>query len=121
MGSSLGNFNRNEAASFLYDFTDIMTPKDMLFVGLDACQDEVRVFHAYNDREGKTHEFILNGLTNTNNIAGRTIFDHTDWKVVGEYNNAKQCHQAFYEAKNAVAVFRTSFRAGDRIRVEESY
>ena len=79
MGSSLGNFGRDEAALFLQGFAKIMSPRDLMLVGLDACQDEARVFHAYNDRVGKTHEFIRNGLVNVNKITGKTLFDPADW------------------------------------------
>lgn len=121
MGSSLGNFGRDEAAKFLRDVANVMSTTDMLFVGLDACQDELKVFHAYNDKAGKTHEFILNGLTSINNITGKKMFDRADWTVVGKYNCTKQCHQAFYRAKKDLFVEGVEFKAGDQIRVEESY
>lgn len=121
MGSSLGNFGRDEAAKFLRDFAEIMGPGDMMLVGLDACQDEAKVFHAYNDREGKTHEFIRNGLTSVNRIVGKQAFNSANWEVVGKYNTIKQCHQAFYQAKRDILIEGISFKAGDGIRVEESY
>ena len=121
MGSSLGNFGRDEAAKFLRNFANIMSTRDMLLIGLDACQDELKVFHAYNDKEGKTHDFILNGLTSINNITGHRMFDPSDWTIVGRYNSTKQCHQAFYQAKRDVFVEGSEFKAGDQIRVEESY
>lgn len=121
MGSSLGNFGRDEAAKFLRDVANVMSTTDMLVVGLDACQDELKVFHAYNDKAGKTHEFILNGLTSINNITGKKMFDRADWTVVGKYNCTKQCHQAFYRAKKDLFVEGVEFKAGDQIRVEESY
>ena len=121
MGSSLGNFDRDEAAKFLRNFANVMSTTDMLLVGLDACQDELKVFHAYNDKVGKTHEFILNGLTSINNTTGKRMFDPSDWTVVGKYNCTKQCHQAFYQAKKDIFVQGIEFKAGDQIRVEESY
>lgn len=121
LGSSLGNFAREEAAGFLRGFARIMHPRDRMLVGLDACQDEARVFHAYNDRDGTTHNFILNGLTHINKIMGDRVFNVTDWKVVGRYNNVKHCHQAFYQAKSDVMVDGTMIKAGEQIRVEESH
>ena len=121
MGSSLGNFRRDEAAEFLRNFANVISATDMLLVGLDACQDDLQVFHAYNDKEGKTHDFILNGLTSINNITGKRMFDPGDWAVVGKYNCTKQCHQAFYRAKRSIFVEGVEFKAGDQIRVEESY
>ena len=92
-----------------------------MLVGLDACQDEARVFHAYNDREGTTHNFILNGLTHINKLMVRRVFNVADWKVVGGYNSIKHCHQAFYQARSDVVVEGTTIKAGEQIRVEESY
>ena len=121
MGSSLGNFDRTEAARFLSGFAQIMQPADLLIVGLDACQDEDKVLRAYNDTKGITHEFYLNGMANINKLADRRMFDPGDWTVIGQYNKKKHCHQAFYQANSDVLVGETMLKAGDRIRVEESY
>ncbi|KAG9703060.1 hypothetical protein KCU60_g6811, partial [Aureobasidium melanogenum] len=59
LGSSIGNFSRDEAAKFLTQFSETLHPNDTLLLGLDACTDADKVYHAYNDREGLTHEFIL--------------------------------------------------------------
>lgn len=39
MGSSIGNFNREEAVGFVAQFANIMQPNDTFILGLDACQD----------------------------------------------------------------------------------
>ena len=121
MGSSVGNFNREQAASFLNDYAQILRPRDMMLIGLDACQDGERVFHAYNDKEGITHGFLRNGLTHANRILGEQVFKNEDWHVLGEYNAAQQCHQAFYTAVHDLSVDGIRIKAGERIRVEESY
>ncbi len=121
MGSSIGNFNRKEAAEFLKEYARILQPDDLMLIGLDACQDEEKVFHAYNDRDGLTHEFIQNGLLHANKLLGEEIFRKHDWEVIGEYNCALQCHQAFYKATRDVFVGHMKIRAGEKIRVEESY
>lgn len=121
MGASIGNFNRMEAAQFLKEYARILQPNDMMLIGLDACQNEERVFHAYNDRDGITHEFIRNGLLHANKLLGREVFRKHDWEIVGEYNCTLQCHQAFYKATRDVLVEDVKIRAGEKIRVEESY
>lgn len=121
MGSSVGNFDRDDAANFLREFAELMGPGDLMLVGLDACQDEDKVFHAYNDREGTTHDFIRNGLTNINGIVGKAVFDHAQWEIIGEYNGTKHCHQAFYQAKSNILLGQIQISAGERVRVEESY
>ena len=121
LGSSLGNFDRDDAAIFLRDFANSMGPRDKMIVGLDACQNEAKVFHAYNDKIGTTHRFILNGLSHVNNLMGKQVFNLADWRVIGRYNSTKHCHQAYYQANTDVLVEDLMIRAGDQIRVEESY
>lgn len=121
MGSSVGNFSRQDAAGFLKDFSQALRPCDSMLIGLDACQDEKRVFHAYNDRFGTTHTFIRNGLVHANRILGKDVFQHKDWRVVGQYNAASQCHQAFFEADSDMTILGYQITAGERVRVEESY
>lgn len=121
MGASIGNFNRMEAANFLKEYARILQPNDVMLIGLDACQNEEKVFQAYNDRDGITHKFIRNGLLHANKLLGKEVFRKHDWKIVGEYNCTLQCHQAFYMATRDVLVEDVKIRAGEKIRVEESH
>ncbi|KAI9679296.1 MAG: hypothetical protein M1817_005316 [Caeruleum heppii] len=121
LGSSIGNFTRSEAAGFLSGFAGILSPEDMMIVGVDACKDEDRVFRAYNDSAGVTHNFIRNGLAHANAIIGHETFRPEQWDVVGEYDAKASRHQAFYVARSDLATGTMSFKAGERIRVEESY
>ena len=57
-----------------------------MLIGMDACQDSDKVYHGYNDRHGKTHEFVLNGLTHANRLLKKGVFKVEDWKVIGEYD-----------------------------------
>ncbi|KAL8830323.1 MAG: hypothetical protein Q9170_005780 [Blastenia crenularia] len=121
IGSSIGNFGRQEAASFLQRFANTLQSTDVLFIGLDACQDPDKVYHAYNDTEGKTHEFILNGLLHANRLLRKNIFKLGDWKVIGEYDTAAGRHQAFYSPLKDLVIDGVYITAGERVRVEESY
>ena len=121
LGSSIGNFSRQEAAEFLKSFTQVMGERDSMLIGVDACQDKDKVFHAYNDKEGKTHEFIRNGLANANAILGKEVFKQEDWEVIGEYDPAAARHQAFYAAVRDMDIEGVHFQTGERVRVEESY
>ncbi|KAJ4300534.1 hypothetical protein N0V88_003212 [Collariella sp. IMI 366227] len=56
LGSSVGNFDRADAADFLKSFADVLGPGDTMLIGLDACNDPAKVYHAYNDKEGLTHD-----------------------------------------------------------------
>lgn len=122
LGSSIGNFHRHEAASFLAGFANILGPSDSMIVGLDACYDAKKVYHAYNDREGLTHQFILNGLVHANQILGETVFDIRDWEVEGEFvvNKSGGHHQAFYVPKKDVVACGVKLHKGERVQVEQS-
>ena len=121
MGSSIGNFNRTEAADFLKGFSDVLRGQDSMLIGIDACQENDKVYHAYNDKQGTTHEFILNGLVHANKLMGKEVFRKDDWKVVGEYDEVAGRHQASYSPVREVLVEGTLIRVGEKIRVEESY
>lgn len=121
MGSSIGNLDRPEAAEFLKGFSEILRGQDTMLIGIDACQDGDKVFHAYNDSEGKTHEFILNGLIHANKLSGKEIFRKDDWEVIGEYDEKAGRHQAFISPVRDVMVERVPVEAREKIRIEESY
>ncbi|KAG9245205.1 C-type lectin protein [Calycina marina] len=122
LGSSIGNFHRRDAASFLRGFADALGPLDSLLVAIDATIDAAKVYHAYNDREGTTHKFLLNGLRHANEILGETVFNTDDWKVIGEYiyDIAGGRHQAFYFPTKDVHYKDICIKAGERVQIEQS-
>ncbi|KAI9827237.1 MAG: hypothetical protein M1832_005375 [Thelocarpon impressellum] len=121
LGSSIGNFPRAEAAEFLAGFARVLRPEDSMLIGLDACKDKDKVYHAYNDREGVTHDFLRNGLLQANTILGKPAFKAQDWVAFGEYDEEAGRHHAFYSPVRDVEFDDITFAAGERVRVEESY
>ena len=121
LGSSIGNFERAGAATFLSDFGSRLGPDDILLVGLDSCQDASKVHLAYNDRKGKTHQFILNGLHHANRILKQNVFNVDDWRVVGEYDQAAGRHYACLIPIRDVDVAGIRVREEEKIQIEESY
>ncbi|KAB2579379.1 Ergothioneine biosynthesis protein 1 [Lasiodiplodia theobromae] len=121
LGSSVGNFKRHEAGPFLHSITHSLQTGDKLLVGIDACKDSERVYHAYNDRHNVTHEFILNGLKNANRILGSEQFKPGEWEVIGEYDAQNGRHHAFVSPLKDVTVDGIRIRSGERLRIEESY
>lgn len=122
LGSSLGNFTRTEASTFLKGFAKVLVNEnDVMLIGLDACQNKERVYHGYNDSEGKTREFYLNGLTQANKLIGHEEFKEGLWNAVGEYDEIAGRHQAFYVPAKDVVIDGVQIRAGEKIRFEESY
>jgi EasF-like predicted methyltransferase len=120
LGSSVGNFTRQEAAKFLGDIARALQPRDRMIVALDGCKDTERVFRAYNDGIGLTHKFVLNGLANANRILGEDVFKKGEWTVVGEYDELAGGHRAFYVPVTDVTFGSIKFKAGERVLVEES-
>lgn len=121
MGSSVGNLKRPEAADFLRGFTSILNHGDTMMLGIDACQSRDKILAAYNDKKGITRDFILNGLLNANQLLGKRVFDVCNWDYVGEYDAEAGRHQAFVSPKSDVVVAESVIRAGERVRIEESY
>lgn len=121
LGSSIGNFSRVEAATFLQSFAEVLGPADSLLVGLDACQEPERVYRAYNDAQGLTHRFYRNGLDHANKLLAYEAFKQEDWDVVGQYNEAEGRHEAFYHARRDVSVAATTFKKGEKLKLEDAY
>jgi L-histidine Nalpha-methyltransferase / hercynylcysteine S-oxide synthase len=121
LGSSLGNFKRHEVPGFLAGFGEAVQPGDTMLIGIDSCKDADRVFHAYNDRENVTHEFILQGLTHANEIMNESIFNLDDWEAIGEYDKEAGRHHAFVSPRKDVVIDGVRVAQGERIRIEESY
>lgn len=123
LGSSIGNFTRPEAAAFVNQFATVLRSGDTMLIGIDSCQDPEKVFHAYNDMEGLTHEFVLNGLWHANRLLGTEHFKREEWRVIGEYvyDETGGRHQAFVTPLKDVSIDDILIRQGERIRIEESY
>jgi EasF-like predicted methyltransferase len=126
LGSSIGNFTRVEAVRFVKQFADILSPADRLLFGVDACQESEKVYHAYNDAQGITNQFTLNGLKHANKLLGHTAFDMSEWDAIGHYDEQDGRHQAFVTPKKDVTLsllegVHVNVHAGEKIRIEESY
>lgn len=69
-GSTIGNFNRDEATGFLRQMAKAAGPGGGLLIGVDLKKDPSILHAAYNDREGVTAEFNLNLLRRINRELG---------------------------------------------------
>jgi L-histidine Nalpha-methyltransferase / hercynylcysteine S-oxide synthase len=122
MGSSIGNFDKAAASRFLGAFAAALRTGDRLLIGIDACHDPAKVFHAYNDTDGVTHRFILNGLEHANQLLGSDEFDVGDWRVIGEYRYDAEGgrHVAFVTPTRDVTIDGILVRKDEKIQIEES-
>lgn len=66
--------------------------------------------------------FVLNGLSNANEVLGGKVFDEKKWNVVGEYvyDERGGRHQAFYSPRKDTVVLGHLVRAHERIKIEQS-
>jgi len=66
LGSTIGNFNRTQAASFLAQIRKRMRPGDHLLLGADLVKPRAKLLSAYDDPIGLTAAFNLNLLARIN-------------------------------------------------------
>src|SRR3954470_7556877 len=62
IGSSIGNFEPDEAGALLRNIRKSLAPGDALLLGTDIVKDEAVLHAAYNDAQGVTARFNLNIL-----------------------------------------------------------
>ncbi|KAF9013309.1 hypothetical protein BDQ17DRAFT_1231986 [Cyathus striatus] len=128
LGSSLGNFSRDEAPAFLRSLPLRPGAGDTLLLGLDHDNDKNQIEVAYNDKKGYTKKFIMNGLR----AAGRTLgnesmFIEDNWDYVNVYNTVERRHEAYFKSKCKQSVQdpstqkEISFLENELMKIEESY
>lgn len=87
LGSSLGNFSRSDGAEFLRSLPLRPGSGDTLLIGLDHDNGKTPIEEAYNDRQGYTKRFIMNGLKTAGRALGdENLFDEDKWEYFNQYN-----------------------------------
>jgi uncharacterized SAM-dependent methyltransferase len=80
LGSTLGNFTRSGATSFLRSLPLRPYHGDTLLLGLDHDNDKDLIESAYDDPQGYTKRFIFNGLRAAGRAMGdENMFDEAKW------------------------------------------
>ena len=123
-GSSIGNFEPDDAVDFLRMLADIAGEGGRLLIGVDLQKDHDTLNAAYNDANGVTAEFNLNLLHRINR------------ELDADFDTDAFDHHAFYNSlagrieMHLVSVHRQTVRigghsfelsAGDSIHTESSY
>ena len=123
-GSTIGNFEPDEAAKFLRHAGVILGAGAVLVIGVDLVKDSKILRPAYNDAEGVTAKFNLNLLARINRELGAN-FDLTTFEHHACYNswhNRIEMHLASTKRQKVkVAGKAIGFRAGETIHTENSY
>lgn len=123
-GSTIGNFEPQDAAEFLRQAGRILGSGATMIVGVDRIKDEAVLNAAYDDAAGVTAQFNLNILRRMNRELG------------GDFDLAAFRHRAFYNAADhriemhlestkpqtvSVAGRAFTFARGETIHTENSY
>lgn len=104
LGSTIGSFERDDAARFLKGFAEALRarsrrcdsrPSDLLLVGIDGCKDEHQVWSAYNDSTDANEKFIRNALTHANAVLGENAFRAEEWERQGRWNSLEGRHEQY--------------------------
>ena len=70
LGSNIGNFSREQSVSFFRSLRNVMSDRDLLFIGFDLQKDPHVIVPAYDDATGVTAAFNLNLLKRINRELG---------------------------------------------------
>ena len=126
IGSTIGNFEPQEACEFLRRVRNSLEKDDALLLGFDMVKDE-RVLHAaYNDKERVTEQFNKNVLARINRELGAD-FDLDEFNHVAFWNAKKSRIEMHLESRVDQEVWvsdlgrRFQFAFGERIHTENSY
>lgn len=123
-GSTIGNFEPYEAATFLRNAATVLGAGATMIVGVDLIKDAAILNAAYNDSGGVTEQFNLNLLTRMNRELDAN-FQLNAFAHHAFYNQERkrvEMHLASLKRQTVrVAGETVEFRAGETIHTENSY
>ncbi len=126
IGSSIGNFEPEEAARLLRKIRTELKAGDALLLGVDMVKDESTLLAAYDDAAGVTADFNLNMLTRLNREVGAE-FELDSFEHLAVWNEAASRIEMHLESRVKQSVWvaamdmRVEFAKGERIHTENSY
>ena len=123
-GSSIGNFDPDQAFAFVRRARNACGDDGYLLLGADLVKDAHAFELAYDDPLGVTAAFNLNVLRNVNALLD-SDFDVADWRHIALYDAAKTRIEMHLQARTECTVHwpghARTFTAGERIHTENSY
>lgn len=100
IGSTIGNFHRDDAIAFLRQLRSNLRPDDSLLLGCDLRKDLETMRVAYSDSKGVTRDFNMNLLTRMNRELGAD-FDPSNFEHLAVYNPRIGAMESYLLAKRA--------------------
>ena len=125
LGSSIGNFDWNDAIALLRKVRDQLCPDDALLLGTDRVKSPEILVTAYDDAQGVTEQFNKNILRRINREFHGN-FDLDSFRHIAEWNPECSRMQIYLESRKPQVVTLAAtgttvrFRAGERIHTENS-
>lgn len=125
LGSSIGNFTREESCFFLRSAWKRLNHDDLILIGFDLKKDIDVLLRAYNDSLGLTSQFNLNLLERINReLGGR--FDVEKFRHFGTYDVFSSSMESYLVSQERQSVFieqigrSFAFEAWEPIHTERS-
>ena len=123
-GSTLGNFDRDEAVRLLRAMRDTVGAGGQALIGIDLDKDPAVIEAAYNDAAGVTAEFTLNLLARLNRGIG-SDFDLGQFRHRARYSRERRRIETFLVSQRVQQVRvggrAFDFEAGEAMMVETSH
>ena len=125
LGSSIGNFTREEACFFLGSAWQCLNHDDLMLMGFDLKKDIDVLLRAYNDSLGLTSRFNLNLLERINRELGG-CFDGAKFRHFGTYDAFSSSMESYLVSQERQSVFieqigrSFAFEAWEPIHTEHS-
>jgi L-histidine N-alpha-methyltransferase len=126
IGSSIGNFEPEEASALLRRLHRHLHPGDALLLGADLAKDPALLLPAYNDSQGVTARFNLNMLARLNRELDAD-FRLNQFRHVAEWNPRASRMEIYLQSRRRQSVrlgelgLTVAFAAGERLHTENSY
>ncbi len=123
-GSTISNFNHDEATTFLQRMGNIAEPNGAILIGVDLLKPAQRLIRAYDDSEGITAAFNLNLLKRLHRELGAKVeadhFTH-EARFNSEFNRIEMHLVARQPTVINIGNKHFEFRQGDSIHTESSH
>jgi L-histidine N-alpha-methyltransferase len=126
IGSTIGNFEHQEALEFLQRVRESLRAGDALLLGFDRVKNHKLLHAAYNDSQGVTARFNQNVLLRINRELGG-LFDVETFRHVAFWNGRKSRIEMHLESLQEQRVWveelqrSFDFAEGETIHTENSY
>ena len=126
IGSSIGNFEPEEAARLLRSVREALTVGDSMLLGVDLVKDKSTLIAAYDDAAGVTADFNLNLLIRLNRELGAG-FDCDAFAHRAVWNASQSRMEMHLVSRKRQTVnipsvdLRVDFALGETIHTENSY